>query len=173
MRCSSFSRAVSDFLAMPVRKQKGTHFSPAELALMNKLQKQKPTPDEIFKTIVAGRKKRGKCAAPNISTVYRYLRGETHLPDDDEQRGSDPKLGETALKVYDQVRRNLQKAAGNDYVVTWADIAEAGERALRRKKMLKRGPEGWCADHLRKKMRSECGVGKRPAPARIGRTPED
>ena len=144
--------------------------------MMDKLQKQKKTPKQIIETIEKGRKKKKAGVArapPGANAVYRYLRGETHVTTSKETRGAKPVLGKGAMKVYNEVRKDLQKTANNEYVVTWASIAEAGQRALRRRGMLKRTEEGWCEDYLRKKMRDVLGVGKRPAPQRIGRDPAD
>ncbi len=42
------------------------------------------------------------------------------------------------MAVYDQVRKRLQKESGNEWAVTWEDVAEEGQMELRKRKLLKR-----------------------------------
>lgn len=56
-------------------------------------------------------------------------------------------------------------------MVTWEDIAEAGQKELRKQKIPKRYETGLAAETLRKRMRSdELGNGKGPAPEHAART---
>ena len=77
------------------------------------------------------------------------------------------------MAVYDRVRKRLQKESGNEWAVTWEDVAEEGQMELRKRKLLKRSEDGLAAETLRKRARDELGVGRRPAPQHVTRTDED
>lgn len=77
------------------------------------------------------------------------------------------------MAVYDKVRLKLIRDAENEHVVTWEDIGEAGQKELRKKKFLRRSEEGLSAETLRKRMRAELNVGKRPAPQHPVRTQDE
>ena len=163
--------------AMPVRVKTGAHFSPAELSFVNRLQKKKNSANEILAAMTRRRKndrkkRKDTRGPPSIAAIYRLMSGKTYL-DENEQRGRPKQLGNAAVRVYNQVRRSLQKNAVNEYIVTWDDIAKEGAKVLRQRGLLKRGESGWSADWLRKKMGEQLGVGKRPAPERIGRDTGD
>ena len=91
---------------------------------MDKLQKRKQEPSDIFKRLVQLRRRRRQ-TPPSLSSVYRYLGGETYCAKE-ETRGAGTTFGRRELAVYDQQRRVLQAKANNEYVVTWDDIAKAG-----------------------------------------------
>ena len=154
---------------MPLKTQ---HFSPRELALMDGMLKKREKPKKIISALLRGRK-RNKVAPPSKSAVYRYLSGETYQRDASETRGVSSIIGEREMKVYDSVRTKLLKEAENDYVVTWDDIAEEGQRGLRKRKLIKRSQCGLAPDTLRKRMNNELNVRKRPAPTHAVRTEDE
>ena len=148
-----------------------SHFSSEELSLMDKMQKQKEEPSDVLKALVKLRRRR-HANPPSSSAVYRYLGGETYC-EKQETRGRETNFGRRELLVYDQQRRALQAKAKNEYVVTWDDIAEAGEKELRKRKLIGRSENGLASESLRKRMRAELDVGRRPAPQHPVRTEDE
>ena len=76
----------------------------------------------------------------------------------------------SCLHEYNRVRVQLQKAAQNEHVVTWSDIAKEGARATRKKGLLSRRTKAPSKVTLSRRMRAEMKVTKRAARARIART---
>jgi len=167
VRCLATSHAslIASSAAMP-------RFSSTELSLMDRLQKQGSDPGPIFKAVNAARH-RQRAPLASSSAVYRYLAGETYDRDAEEARGRTSNFGAEEMAVYDQVRKRLQKESGNEWAVTWEDVAEEGQMELRKRKLLKRSEDGLAAETLRKRARDELGVGRRPAPQHVTRTDED
>ena len=60
--------------------------------------------------------------------------------------GRKAELTNHMLKVIDRVRVQLIREAGNDYQVTWQDVADQSEKQFRAKGLLSRGDEMWSAD---------------------------
>ena len=167
VRCLAISHAsfIASSAAMP-------HFSSTELSLMDRLQKQGSDPGPIFKAVNAARH-RQRAPLASSSAVYRYLASETYDRDAEEARGRTSNFGAEEMAVYDRVRKRLQKESGNEWAVTWEDVAEEGQMELRKRKLLKRSEDGLAAETLRKRARDELGVGRRPAPQHVTRTDED
>ena len=167
VRCLATSHAsfIASSAAMP-------HFSSTELSLMDRLQKQGSDPWPIFKAVNAARH-RQRAPLASSSAVYRYLASETYDRDAEEARGRTSNFGAEEMAVYDQVRKRLQKESGNEWAVTWEDVAEEGQMELRKRKLLKRSEDGLAAETLRKRARDELGVGRHPAPQHVTRTDED
>ena len=147
------------------------HLTSSELALADKLSKTK-TPQEIIAKLNKGRQRCG-VADVSSSAVYRFLKGETHQRDKVETRGMVSNFGLKELRVYDTVRKRLQDAAENEWHVTWEDVAEAGQKELRKKGLLKRNASGLSEDRLQKRMREDLDIRKRPAPEYAVRTEDE
>ena len=142
---------------------------------MDQLQRKHKTPATIHELLVHERKK-SDLTGPGLSTVYEYLAGNSYKRDAEETRGRESLFGRKELHVYDNARKRLQKesaASDHPWVVTWGDIATAGQRELRKLKLLLRGEKGLAAETLRKRMRESLGVGKRPAPKHAVRTKDE
>jgi hypothetical protein len=151
------------------------HFSGAELAKIERMRRKKNTAGAIHTSLVLARKKK-QLAGPGMSTVYDYLAGNTFERDADETRGVESNFGKQELRVYDQVRMRMQKtsaASDHPWQVTWEDIATSGERELRKRKLLGRDEKGLAGDTLRKRMRAELGVQRRPAAKHAVRTVDE
>ena len=138
------------------------HFDIVKLALMDSMTKQGGTPMEITR-MLAQRRKRCGSAGPSKSAVYRYLAAETYDKTVTETRGRPSTFGPREMAAYDSQRRKLQTQARNEYVVTWEDIAGSGQKELRKRKLLPKGEKGLAAESLRKRMRKELNVDKRPS----------
>ena len=148
------------------------HFSQEERSMMDKSQKQGNAPQDILRPMAHQRRRRGE-KPPSSSAVYRYLKGETYDNTAEETRGRPSKFGRREMAVYDRARRKLQAEAANEFVVTWGDIAERGRKELRKRKLLDPSEGGLSAEWLRKRMRADLGVGKRPAPQLPVRTKDE
>jgi hypothetical protein len=149
---------------MPLQK---SHLTAAETSRIDTLRLAGKEPLEVLALLNRSRQIRN-VAPLSRTSLYDYCSGKTHRRDHPEKRGRKA-VGMRSLKVYNDARKELQKSSRNEYLVTWEDIADAGAKALRKKKLLKRNQAGLSPDWLRRRLRSEIGVGRRPAAAEAPR----
>ena len=107
----------------------------AETQRVDKLRVAGKTPLEVL--VLLNRSRALRDIAPVSRTaLYDYCAGNTHQRDRPEKRGRRA-VPMRKLKVYDAARKRLQKTVDNEHLVTWEDIAEAGAKDLKRKKLLR------------------------------------
>ena len=105
----------------------GKHLTADEQALVDRvIKKQRLTPNDAFIALAESRRKH--CDAPPAkTTLYRYLKGETHKRNRKESRGRPKSLRRSDVRKLMNARRRLIKAADNEYRVTYKDtIVAAG-----------------------------------------------
>ena len=143
----------------------------AETQRVDKLRVAGKTPLEVL--VLLNRSRALRDIAPVSRTaMYDYCAGNTHQRDRPEKRGRRA-VPMRKLKVYDAARKRLQKTVDNEHLVTWEDIAEAGAKDLKRKKLLKRGESGLSAERLRRRLGAELNVSRRRAPTHAALTDDD
>ena len=102
----------------------GKHLTLAEQEYVSSLIKRdRKPPMEAFKALVKQREDHGE-SAPNKSTFYRYLNGQTHAPLKQETRGRHKLLRKADVRKLQQSRRRLAKAADSEKRITYEDILE-------------------------------------------------
>ena len=98
------------------------------------IRSDKKTPTDALRSINKSRVKSG-IREVEKSTVHRYAKGLTHIPETEETRGRPPALTKKQIQLLDQARRRLIKRANNARRVTYADIikeANLGDVASQR-----------------------------------------
>ena len=145
------------------------HLDAQELASADRMLRAGSGKSQILLALRRARDRRG-LSGPGKTAVYEYLAGNTHNHYADETRGRKATLTPKALRVLDQVRRRLQRDAGNEHVVTWDDIRAEGVKELRKKSLWSARKPLCSAKTLAKHFRTTLKVTKRAARARIART---
>ena len=138
---------------------------------MDKLMKNGLAPKDILSALRAARARRGE-SGPSKTAVYNFLRGKTYERDGQETRGRRAKLPPGLLATANRERLRLIKAAGNEHLVTWEDIAAATKQSLRARGALTRRVRMPSADWLARLVRAATPVRARPGKRRISRFPQ-
>lgn len=113
---------------MPGELQRA-HLTTAELSRIDGLRAKGRTPKDMLPRI--NRSRSIRIVAPiSFPALCDYLDGQTHGRNATEKLGCKA-YGEPIIKAYDKVRKPLQKRADDEYVATWDDIAEEGEKELK------------------------------------------
>lgn len=93
--------------------------------IRNLTGRQKKTGAQVAAILARERRARGQ-EPTDDSSIYRFLRGETHKLGVKEKRGRPKAICPDDIRALQQARRRLVKAADSEEQVTWADVvAEA------------------------------------------------
>ena len=98
------------------------HMTPEEQDALRKwVAHEKLTGAQAIERLAKKREKRGDEPLEKTS-IYRFLRGETHLRAGRETRGRKKGVNAKDIRVLQQTRRRLIKEANNEKSVTWQDV---------------------------------------------------
>ena len=113
--------SVSPVRVPPTSSAMGLPLTPAEREEVRRLAGQRASAVDIHKTISAKRARR-RMDPPDLTTVRRFLKGNTHRQDKNETRGRKPALSRRNVLKMDKVRKSLIQQSKGEYEVHWADI---------------------------------------------------
>lgn len=97
------------------------HLTPEELDEIREMAAARVEPTAIHKQLAARRQQAG-LEPPNLTTVRRAFRGQTHLRGRPETRGRKRKLTPANVRRLNAVRRDLVKKARTEHEVHWDDV---------------------------------------------------
>ena len=100
--------------------------SNVELDRMFKLASKGATPGEIQEKLEKTRERRGE-AGPDLTSVRRALRGDTHQRGRKETRGAKPGLTSVQLRRLNSKRKELIRTAKKEKEVHISDVMEAAQ----------------------------------------------
>ena len=99
----------------------GAHFTDAELDTVQKLKSEKATPVDIHARLVKDRKRRRQ-KGPVLTTVRRFLKGDTFKRSGVETRGRQRLWSAANLATMDRKRDELIVKADGEREVTWDEV---------------------------------------------------
>ena len=134
------------------------------------MMKQSKTPGQMLVSLQRARTRKGE-AGPGKSAIYAFLSGQTH--DGSENRGKTARLTAAMLKVFDQTRMKLIKAADGTCQVTWDMVVSAGVKQLRAQGLLGSRTPAWSVDWVARQMRTKLDTRSRPAKKRLIHSTKD
>ena len=99
----------------------GAHFASDELDIIQKLKSEKATPVDILARLVKDRKRRRQ-KGPVLTTVRRFLKGDTFKRSGVETRGRKRLWSAVNLATMDRKRDALIAKADGDRKVMWDEV---------------------------------------------------
>ena len=99
----------------------GKHFSATELDNMQKWKSEPMTPSQIHARLMRDRKRR-KQQGPDLTTVWRFLKGKSHKRSAVETGVRKRSLSDANLNAMDRARKLLIKKADGDREVIWGEV---------------------------------------------------
>jgi hypothetical protein len=115
------SQAFVAHCALPPRNPMAPHMSLAELDRCIKLSSKGVNPVSIHAKLLATRQHRGQ-AGPDLTTVRRVLKGQSHKRGRVQARGRPRKLSNMAVLKLNSSRKKLIRTAAGESQVHYKDI---------------------------------------------------